>query len=261
MDVAVCVKSVPDYDMVPAKEWMDVQGGHPDISYVRDCFGCFDETALELALRLKEQDPGVELRAVSVGEPTGLLKGLYAVGFSQVTALPPSEERAELDFRPERTAGYLAAYFRENPAELILCGRQTGPGDSGMVPYLLAQELGAPCVPGVVQLKESGSGGEETLAQAVCLDGTVRDLSRGTVVILDNVPDCFLRLPTLKEKLAAKSREVLTHTAECPQQRQEDGVTLERLEAPPRREKCRFLEGTVEEQAAGLLAWLRESGN
>ena len=64
MDIVVCVKTVPDYDMVPAKEWQAVEGGHPDISYVRDCFGCFDETALELALRLKEQDPGVELRAL-----------------------------------------------------------------------------------------------------------------------------------------------------------------------------------------------------
>ena len=64
--------------------------------------------------------------------------------------------------------------------------------------------------------------------------------------------------PTLKEKLAARTREVLVETAECPQ-KELDGVTLERLEAPPRREKCRFLEGTVEEQAAGLLAWLRES--
>ena len=257
MDIAVCVKTVPDYDMVPAKEWQAVEGGHPDISYVRDCFGCFDETALELALRLKEQDPGAELRAVSVGEATGLLKGLYAVGFSQVTALPPAEARTELDFRPERTAGYLAAYFRQNPAELILCGRQTGPGDSGMVPYLLAQELEAPCVPGVVALNACRSGGE-ALAQAVCVDGTVRELKRGTVVILDNVPDCFLRLPTLKEKLAARTREVLVEPAECPQG-EPDGVTLERLEAPPKREKCRFLEGTVEEQAAGLLAWLRES--
>lgn len=257
MDIAVCVKTVPDYDMVPVKEWQAVEGSHPDISYVRDCFGCFDETALELALRLKEQDPGVELRAVSVGEATGLLKGLYAVGYSQVTALPPAEARTELDFRPERTAGYLAAYFRQHPAELILCGRQTGPGDSGMVPYLLAQELEAPCVPGVVALNAPPSGGE-VLAQAMCMDGTVRELRRGTVVILNNVPDCFLRLPTLKEKLAARTREVLVETAECPQ-KELDGVTLERLEAPPRREKCRFLEGTVEEQAAGLLAWLRES--
>ena len=260
MEVAICVKPVPDYDMVPAKEWQAVQGGHPDISYVRDCFGCFDETALELALRLKEQDPSVELRVVSVGEPTGLLKGLYAVGFSQVTALLPAEGRTELDFQPEWTAEDLASYFRQNPAELILCGRQTGPGDSGMVPYFLAEKLGVPCAPGVVQLKACGSS-EESLIQAVCVNGTIRGLSRGTVAILDNVPDCFLRLPTLKEKISAKTREILIQTEKRSGLQQGNATVLERLEALPRREKCRFLEGTVEEQAAGFLAWLRESCN
>ncbi len=288
MEIAVCVKAVPDYDMVLPKDFQQWEGAAPDVSYAQEIFGCFDETALELALRLKENLSCVTLSAVSVGDPSSLLRGLYAVGYEKVCAVKPASDvgtEAKLDFAPHLTAAYLAGYFRQHPADLILCGRQTGPGDSGLVPYLLARSLGISCIPSAVGLKAvkgkeansaAGKGADASQAEE-CMDavgetgdqasiaveladGTICQMKGPSVVIIDNVADCFLRIPTLKEKLAAKKKAVTEVQAASCSGGESDGAftSMARLLPLPRREKCAFFTGTPREQAAALLQWLKE---
>ena len=106
MKICVCFKIVPDLDQVLESDWRDISQGL-DTSYVKKMINCFDETALEMALRLKETaaDTGAACTAVTVGGGlASLMKGLYAVGYDRVVNIPL--ERRE--FCPETVAALLA---------------------------------------------------------------------------------------------------------------------------------------------------------
>ena len=55
MKVCVCFKVVEDLEKVVPTDWQEFEG-FPDTSYVGKIIGYFDEVALELALRLKDNN-------------------------------------------------------------------------------------------------------------------------------------------------------------------------------------------------------------
>ena len=140
MKICVCFKIVPDLDQVLESDWRDLSQGL-DTSYVKKMINCFDETALEMALRLKETaaDTGAACTAVTVGGGlASLMKGLYAVGYDRVVNIP-LEHR---EFCPETVAALLADFIKSGDFDLVLFGKQAGMADSGMVPPLSAELLG-----------------------------------------------------------------------------------------------------------------------
>lgn len=147
MKIGVCFKIVPDYEEVPLADWDAMD--QLDLTYVKKMYGCFDEAALETALRLRdsflEMEENVSCTAVTVGGgPEVLLQGLFAAGFDQVVTIPRPEGPAgeNLDFLPMETARLLASYWKTQQPDVIFTGRMTGPGDSGLVPAYLAAALG-----------------------------------------------------------------------------------------------------------------------
>jgi electron transfer flavoprotein beta subunit len=91
MKIAVCFKVVPDFDQVVEADW-DNFSLAADLGYVRRIFGCFDESALETALRLRsawealgEKTECTALTAAPL--PSPLCKTLFAAGFDRVLDL------------------------------------------------------------------------------------------------------------------------------------------------------------------------------
>ena len=119
MKIGVCFKIVPDYENLLPEEWE--KPADLDFTYVKKMYGCFDEPALEMALRIADScrvqgmaAEEVETVAVTCGVPEGsvsdgLLRALFAAGFSDVVLLPEAG-----DFSPARTAKSLASWFAEN---------------------------------------------------------------------------------------------------------------------------------------------------
>lgn len=72
MNIWVCFKVVPDFEQVLPSDWRDFSMS-TDIRYAAKTINCFDESALELALRLKEQRLAQGLaatcRAITLGPP------------------------------------------------------------------------------------------------------------------------------------------------------------------------------------------------
>jgi electron transfer flavoprotein beta subunit len=209
MKIAVCFKAVPDFDQVVEADW-DNFSPAADWSYVKRIFGCFDESALETALRLRSawEEEGEKIECVALTAaplPLPLSKTLFAAGFDRVLdlslALPGEALGAE--FRPRRIAvilgNFLGAY------DLILTGQEAGYADTGMVPLFLAEFLGIPALtgieeirpcPGGLEVRRTGDGGREGLKVRLPL-----------LAALGNSPVSALRAVTLGARMAASKRD------------------------------------------------------
>lgn len=239
MVIGVCFKILPDFEDVDPAEWENPQ--QLEFGYVKKMYGCFDEAALETALRLRDQlqaaGETAVTAAVTVGAPEsaaaeGLLRSLFAAGFDHVVTIPGTAE-----FEPKHTARILAGYFRENPADLIFCGRMVGPGDSGMVPLHLARELGCDLYP---EVTTAAWNAEDASVVVTCREGNTlcrRQIAGNAVCTLGDAEAAYLRLFPLRARMAARNRE-FTHWQGMERENAPEVVLLaEKKETVP----CRFL--------------------
>ena len=202
MKIGVCFKIVPDFEEVPIEEWSSESG--PDFTYVKKMYGCFDEAALETALCLKDSckqsNIDVETVAVTAGVSDGavsesLLRGLFAAGFDDVVILPETDP-----FDPESTARALAQRLHETKVDLIFTGRSTGPNDSGLVPYYLAQELGFPIIGEVTSAKWDDG------VVLACKGSSPTKANLPCVVTVGDSETPILRLFPLKARMEAQKK-------------------------------------------------------
>jgi electron transfer flavoprotein beta subunit len=107
------------------------------------------------------------------------------------------------DSRQVATA--LAAAIRAlGGAELVLCGRQASDWDNALVPLLLAEELGLPCLTLARRLSVTGG---EVEVERVLADGA--QVMRASLPALVTVTSELgpLRFPTVPARLAAARRQ------------------------------------------------------
>jgi electron transfer flavoprotein beta subunit len=245
--ITVCFKAVPEFEQVVDADW-DHFSCNADWGYVKRVFGCFDESALETALRLRSawEAAGVkaECTALTAGPlPPSLCTALFAAGFDQVLELSGDSGAGGLEFRPRYTAALLGGCLRAGGFDLILAGRQTGYADTGTVPLLLAEALGVPVVTGVEELAPCAGG-----VEALRSDNGGRERLRvrlPVVAVLGNSPVSALRAATLRDRMAASKRSaeglILPVPGEDDGERRAAGTL--RVSREKRRGVCRFLPG------------------
>lgn len=254
MNLLVCFKILQDVDSVMQSDWENASAGGLNISYTQKQIGFYDEAALEMALRLKEQAGAegsqVQITALTIDpEPqTFFYRNFFAVGIDQVVRVPWGED---LRFRPRQVARLLAEQAREGGFDGILMGQRTSNGDNGQTPQLLAGMLGLPCVTHVTELAWR----KEGLLVTHQVDGGVRHglTAAPMVYAVGNALHPYLRVATLREKLkTAKRQETVADPAAGPQPEKEDAPLLW-LRREQRGKSCVFLEGaTVAEKVQTL---------
>lgn len=215
--IAVCFKAVPEFDQVVEDDWNDFTLA-TDLSYVKRVFGCFDESAMEMALRLRsaweESGEKTECTALTAAPlPSPLGKTLFAAGFDRVLDLGGTfhaeSSAASAEFQPRRTAAVLEKYLSSAGYDLIFAGRQVGYADTGTVPLLLAEALGIPVVTGIEEMALCDGG-----IEIKRINDTVRERLRvrlPIMAVLGNSPVAALRAVTLSARMAASKR-----SAEAP---------------------------------------------
>ena len=207
--ILVCFKVTEDYDDVHKEEWNRVIEAPVSTGYLRRSVSCFDEAALESALTLKDaySEMGIEAEVTAVTAAPGyagsILKGLFAVKIDRVAVI---ETDGDLRFRPKVTAELLSRWARENgPFDIVLMGRQSPPGSSGMVPYMFAENLGLISLGDVsemhpqrdsVRIVRDVPGGSEEAA-----------VSLPFAALIGNSKTPYLRAATLRDKMKVKSME------------------------------------------------------
>ena len=112
-----------------------------------------DMSALEIALRLKEEGSTDSVIAVALGQEVESLAYLaLAMGADKAFGI---ECGSQVQVPPRDGASLLASLVKETAASLFFCGHQSADADAPLLAHFLSTKLGWPIVTGVVDLSIS----------------------------------------------------------------------------------------------------------
>lgn len=249
MKIAVLIKQVPDTaeerTLVPATGWLDRDAADNLVDEI-------NERALEVALRVKDADKSTEIVVLSMGpdETTKALRKALSMGAdSGIHVLDGGLAGSDA----ARTAAVLAAALRSTNADVILAGNESTDGRGGVVPAMIAEQLGLPLVGGLnaVELGNGTVSGERSGDS-----GSLQVTAQLPAVVTVTERTAEARFPNFKGILTAKRKPVTTlsvadlDVAATPAH----AVVLSHSERPAR-EAGRKIEddGTAGTQLAGYL--------
>ena len=209
MHIVVCVKQVPNTTQVRI---------HPETNtLVRDgvesIMNPFDENALEMALQLKEKNPGTKVTVLTMGPPQAaeVLKEAVGRGADEVVLLC---DRAFAGSDTWATSYALGTAIRkmENKPDLLLFGKQAIDGDTAQVGPGVADWLGIPCIAYARKIEVAGGKARVERAYEDGYETLETELPCALTVLKEaNVP----RMASLRGKMAAKKLQIQATTAEA----------------------------------------------
>lgn len=259
MKFLVCFKTVPDLDMLSDSDWSLDETGTVDTRYVKKMINPYDECALELVLKLRDElkmkDEDVEITAFTLDDNLSgrTVKSLYALGFKTVAV---AEAPEKFDFDSMSVAEIIKDYVAlQGPFDGLFLGMQSSPGDNGKTPFLLSEKLGIPCVQGIQNICEkSGKLNIESLTDSNLIK---QELTGPVVIAIGNVAGAYLRIPTLKDRLAVKNKKPIDFKSSCFDKDEKgtikDSVRLIRLKNRDRSRKCEMITGHSPKEIAEKL--------
>ena len=131
LHIVVCIKQVRDPEAPASSFKVDSENKQITAEGVPPVMNPYDESALELAIRMKEKDPEVKISAVAFGNKLSrpvMMKAL-AVGADELYLI---EDEAEAG--GNQAAVVLAAAVKKIGFDLVLAGRQASDTNSGTDP-------------------------------------------------------------------------------------------------------------------------------
>jgi electron transfer flavoprotein alpha/beta subunit len=211
MKILTCFKIVPNLEMMKNEDWQIDDNFNVDLSYLMHEINCFDESALEITLRLADSlkknsiSFSVDALTIESSNIKNYSKTLYALGYGKVTCI--NDNNLDLRFWPEITANVISKYIKENSYNLVIMGRQSSVGDNAKTPLLVSEILGWPCITEVVDIKQSSDKKIELVNEVD--DGIVKQIVKmPCVVSIGNLANSYLRVPTLNDKLKYGKKEI-----------------------------------------------------
>ena len=204
MNILVCFKAAPKVEMFLEEDWLVDNQLKIDTSFVRSDLGSYDESALEMALRLADaaQDLSIPLKlnalTVDNRSATPILKTLNALKFESVVRVEP---QADLLFQSTAVAAVISQYIRDHaPQDVLLLGRQSDIGENAKTPLLAAEMLGWPCITQATQIEPIDE--KHLVVTHQVDDGHAREtVCVPCVISVGDAPCTYLRKPTLKDRL------------------------------------------------------------
>lgn len=253
MKIAVCFKAQADYGRLPPANWKWDQDHFVDTGFVRRVFNHYDESALELGLKLsssrKKRSTETELTAITVDDEHGdlFLKHLTALGYHHAVRIHCIRNR-DLRFDSLAISGLIAAYIKQGGHQLVLLGIQGGEGDNQQTGPLVAERLGWPCIGQVTEVIEAESPDCLKVSSRIDKALLIQTVRLPLVLTIGNALNSpCLRFPTLKQKLLARnSQPIIVSDRDLgldPDTWTQPDKTLMELHPPPKKQPCVFLEG------------------
>ncbi len=211
----------------------------------------FDEAALEMALRVRDGNPAVQIAVRIAGGAAAqkIARTVAALNVADVATLA-----IDRPWDQSATAEALAPWAAE--ADLILIGREFGDFDDGLVPALLAALLGVPFF-GRAQTVAMQGGAVLMREAGACIE--TLPLPPRLLASVTNDRRTRLRKPLMKNVMQARQAVIGESIAVgCPT----PALALDRLDprtAGRGQTQCERLSGSVEQQAKALAALLWEA--
>jgi electron transfer flavoprotein alpha/beta subunit len=218
MKALVCFKTIPDPDMFGNQEWEAMDTHQPDLRFVKRIFNCFDESGLEIALRLsgraKASDLPFDLQALTIDDVRAdlFLRHLLAVQYDRAVRIDPGPDPdlyPDLRFNALAVSFLIASYIKSLGEQgLVILGTRGGISDNGQTGPLVAERLGWPCIRDVSEVDFVSP---HSLRVSSRTDNTIitQTVRLPLVLTIGNAPESpFLRVPTLKQKLRAAKKKI-----------------------------------------------------
>lgn len=257
MKIVVCIKQVPDSDKVT----IDRATNRLNRAGVPAIMNPFDENALEMALKLKDQY-GAEVTVVTMGPPQAeqVIRDAIAVGADNGVLISGREFGGADTWATGYTISL--AIRKLGPVDLVLFGKQATDGDTAQVGPGIANNLDLPVLTyaksievvddntfKVVRTTEDGY--EEWEIQRPCALTVVKEAGE-------------LRLANLRLKMKAKKAEIpMWGVAELNPDSaliglQGSPTRVTKVFAPPVKSNRETLQGEASEQVKQLIDRLAE---
>ena len=208
MKLLVAFKVCPDLELLKEEDIVLTEEMGIDTHFLPNIINCYDESALELALRLRDKtkEEAVELAALTVGDERAelTLKGLRALGFLHTVRV--KDENEEIRFVPEIVAETIAAYVKENRQDCVLLGKEAPVGNQGVMAQIVAEKIKYPMVGPVVDIVELKQD------SVIVLVSDERKITRQVVQLpcvlcVGNAVISKLRVATLRERMKVSKTE------------------------------------------------------
>ena len=253
MEIVVCVKPVPEAE---SRLRANAVGTGLDVDGVKFVLAGYDESAVEQALLLKESVPGSAVTAVSYG-PTPrteeVLRAAIALGCDRAVWV---EAAAGASDDPIDVARALAAAIRPLAHDLLLCGKQAGDDEAGLVAAALGELLGVPDFGYVTDLKWDAGRGRLTFRRSA---ETGVESWEAPLPCVIGLQQAWNDPRTAKLPAILKSRKAPIAKVTPPAVAAAGRSAAEKFELPPPRTGAKLIEyKTPDEAAQKLVRILRE---
>lgn len=211
MNILVCVKQVPDLSNsggAPSDRVL-LRNGNPGI------LNPFDSYALEAAARMRDQEPGVTITALSMGplQAKRVLRECLSTAADQAFLISD----ARFGGSDSMVTGYILSHAVRKLEETVgkfdavFCGRQAIDGDTGQVGPALAEYLGIPQVTCALEVEASGNGLRVTQETET---GRSLLVVQTPCLLSFTKPTWELRYPTIQRIAAAEKADISVLSAD-----------------------------------------------
>ena len=215
--IVVGFKVTPDYEALRPADWARAAAdgrerarrGRPATSAASSTSSTRPRWSSRCACATRARRRGLEtsLAAFSVAgrEADPFLRTLQALGYE--ARARGARARTSTSPLPRRPRWSPPARERLG-GDVLLLGARSGPGDSGVVPFLAAEALGRPCLTAGRRRSSPPDDGRLRVTFAAD-DGPVRaTVTPPCVLAVGNAVVSMLRVPTLKDRLAVRDQPV-----------------------------------------------------
>lgn len=256
MNIAVCIKQVPDSDKVT----IDRETNRLNRTGVPSVINPFDENAIEMGLQLRDRHGG-EVTVISMGPPQAeeALRSALAMGADHAVLISDRRFGGADTWATSYTIGL--AIQKAGPFDILLFGKQAIDGDTAQVGPGVANYLDVPILTYVKEIEWDNTSFK---AKTVTSDGyelwDVQAPAAFTVVKEANEP----RMPSLKGKMKAKKAEIPVWGVEdLGAEAEKIGLNgsptrVTKVFAPPVKTNREILSGEPREMVETLIRHLKE---
>ena len=241
MNIVVCISSVPD---TTSKINFTENNTKFDSSGIQFVINPNDEFGLTKAMVLKEANGGT-VKVITVGDGTTepIIRKTLAIGADSAIRINKVASDSYT------TALEIANYLKENPADLIIAGKESLDYNGGAVPAMIAEMLDLPFVNACNGLEISGNDAKVSRE----IDGGKENLSASLPLVIGGqkglVEESELRIPNMRGIMQARSKplEVIESSTS------EDFTNSISFEKPAEKGVCKLVDADNVAELVSLL--------
>ena len=202
MNIGVCIKVVPDYE-IPADKFQ-LENNRISGEY-KEVIGLYDEHAIEVALQLRS-NTNAKLYVISYGKEEQLLplKKALSMGADELVLINAGTDD------PFHTAYNLANAIKKYDIDLTVLGGVSSDLEREMVPSLVAGILEWNYLPSIISISKDDDNDSFLCAQQLEDKNLLLRLRGKFVASITDAPCNLPRIPNLREIMKSKKKPIHT---------------------------------------------------